>query len=129
MTRLIDPEEIKRSIEKFKEEHIKYKPDCLYDVSEIDGLDGVNMISKTINKILKDTEKDTELYIICEMAKAYVDGAKPVYRAKRYKPVTLVKEKYKINAVYDECEMLYYLNTITRESLIECGWKEEEATT
>lgn len=122
----IDPEELKRSIEKYKKENIKHKPDFSFDVTEINGLDGVNMVSQTISKILEDVSKDTELYIICEMAKAYIDGARPVYKVERFKPVRLTRDQIKLDVIYDDLQMVYYHSYITKESALKWGWKEKE---
>lgn len=71
-------EETRKAIEKYQKEH----PLCfgtMLDVTAISSKEGADIISQTIERISKKIDEDTELWCICEMAKMYMQGVKPVY--------------------------------------------------
>lgn len=75
---MITNEEARKAIEKYQKEH-PLPFGTMIDVTAISSEEGVDIISQTIEKISKKVEEDTELWCICEMAKMYMQGVKPVY--------------------------------------------------
>ena len=51
----------------------------MIDVTAISSKAGAEIISRTVEEISKKIEEDTDLWCICEMAKMYMRGVKPVY--------------------------------------------------
>lgn len=76
--RMLAIEEYKRSIEKYQEKH-PLPFGTMMDVTAICDKEGADIISQTIERISKQMEKDTDLWCICEMAKMYMQGVRPVY--------------------------------------------------
>ena len=74
-------EEVRKAIEKYQTEHKPFSASMM-DVTMISSKEGADIISQTIEKISKKVEEDTELWCICEMAKMYMQGVKPVYPAR-----------------------------------------------
>lgn len=74
---MITNEEARKAIEKYQKEHPL--PFGTIDVTAISSKEGADIISQTIEKISKQIDKDTELWCICEMAKMYMQGVRPVY--------------------------------------------------
>ena len=70
--------EIRRAIEKYQKEHPLHFGQMI-DVTAIDSKEGADIISQTVEEISKKVAEDTELWCICEMAKMYMRGVKPVY--------------------------------------------------
>ena len=80
--RMLANEEYKRSIEKYQKEH-PLPFGTMLDVTAISSKEGADIISQTIDRISKKMEEDTELWCICEMAKMYMQGVRPVYPVRR----------------------------------------------
>lgn len=76
--RMFSNEEYRRSIEKYQKEH-PLPFGTMMDVTAISSKEGADLISQTIERISKKMEEDTELWCICEMAKMYMQGVRPVY--------------------------------------------------
>lgn len=74
---MITNEEARKAIEKYQKEHPL--PYGTIDVTAISSKEGADIISQTIERISKQIGKDTELWCICEMAKMYMQGVRPVY--------------------------------------------------
>ena len=72
------PEKVRKAIEKYQKEHPLY-PGTVLDVTAISSKEGADIISQTIERISKKIDEDTELWCICEMAKMYMQGVRPVY--------------------------------------------------
>jgi len=70
--------EIRKAIEKYQKNH-PLPFGTMVDVTAISSKEGADIISQTIEKISKKVEEDTDLWCICEMAKMYMQGVKPVY--------------------------------------------------
>ena len=71
-------EEMRKAIEKYQVEHPLHFGTML-DVTAISSKEGADIISQTIEQISNKVNEDTELWCICEMAKMYMQGVKPVY--------------------------------------------------
>ena len=75
---MITNEEVRKAIDKYQKEHPLYFR-TMIDVTALSSKEGVDIISQTIDKISKKIDQDTDLWCICEMAKMYMQGVKPVY--------------------------------------------------
>ena len=75
---MITNEEARKAIEKYQKEHPLHLGTML-DVTAISSKEGADIISQTIEKVSKKVNEDTDLWCICEMAKMYMRGVKPVY--------------------------------------------------
>lgn len=75
---MITNEEARKAIEKYQKEHPLYFGQMI-DVTAISSKAGAEIISQTVEAISKKVEEDTDLWCICEMAKMYMQGVKPVY--------------------------------------------------
>lgn len=90
---MITNEEARQAIEKYQKEHPVPFPCNTVDVTAISSKEGADIITQTIEKISKQIDKDTELWCICEMAKMYMQGVRPVYPVRphgkwEYKTIT-----------------------------------------
>lgn len=77
MTNFTD-EEIRKAIDKYQKEHRPYFG-AMLDVTTISSKEGADIIAQTIERVNEKVEEDTELWCICEMAKMYMQGVRPVY--------------------------------------------------
>ena len=75
---MITHEETRKAIEKYQKEH-PLNFGTMIDVTTISSTEVAEIISQTIEKISKKIEEDTDLWCICEMAKMYMQGVRPVY--------------------------------------------------
>ena len=75
---MITNEEARKAIEKYQKEH-PLQFGTMIDVTAMSSKEGADIISQTIERVSKKIEEDTELWCICEMAKMYMQGVKPVY--------------------------------------------------
>lgn len=75
---MITNEEARKAIEKYQKEH-PLRFGTMLDVTAISSKEGADIISQTIEKVSKKVNEDTDLWCICEMAKMYMQGVKPVY--------------------------------------------------
>lgn len=75
---MITNEEARKAIEKYQEKH-PLPFGTMLDVMAISSKEGADIISQTIERISKKIDEDTELWCICEMAKMYMQGVRPVY--------------------------------------------------
>ena len=85
--------EIRKAIEKYQNEH-RLPFGTMIDVTAIDSKEGVDVINNVIEQVSKKVEEDTELWAICEMAKMYMQGVRPVYPVKRPGEWELRGERY-----------------------------------
>ena len=79
---MITNEEARKAIEKYQKEHPLHFG-MMIDVTAISSEEGVDIVSQQIEKIKKKVDEDTDLWCICEMAKMYIRGVKPVYPVKQ----------------------------------------------
>ena len=99
---MITNEEARKAIEKYQKEH-PLQFGVMLDVTAISSKEGTDIISQTIEKISKKVEEDTDLWCICEMAKMYMQGVRPVYPVRTqsewipitYRPMT-TEERIKL---------------------------------
>ena len=75
---MITNEEVRKAIEKYQKEHPLVQSTML-DVTSISSKEGVDVLNNVIEQVSKKVEEDTELWCICEMAKMYMRGVRPVY--------------------------------------------------
>lgn len=69
-------EQIRQAIDSLQKIH---PCNGVFDVTKIDNENGVDAIKNVIDKYIEKAMKDTEIYLICEMAKQYLNGARPTY--------------------------------------------------
>ena len=75
----ITKEQITEAINKYQEMHpLPYS----IDVTDLRCKEDADIITATIEKIMVQVNKDTEMYVICEMAKAYMAGIQPHYEVR-----------------------------------------------
>lgn len=70
-----DKNQIRAQIDKFQKIHPQNK---IFDVTQL-TVSGPSEIDMLIQKVIEHEMNNTEMYIICEMAKAYLEGAAPTY--------------------------------------------------
>ena len=73
---IFNVELIKQTIENFQRTH---PAAFAYDISHFDSKENVDSITHFINDLCEKAQKDTEMHIIMEMAKQYMNGARPSY--------------------------------------------------
>lgn len=78
---MIPIEEVRKAIEKYQKEHPLHSD--MLDVTTISLKEGADIVSQIIEKVSKKVDEDTELWCICEMAKMYMQGVRPVYPVKQ----------------------------------------------
>lgn len=93
---MITNEEARKAIERYQKEHPL--PYGTIDVKAISSKEGADIISQTIERIIEHMDEDTELWCICEMAKMYMQGVKPVYPV-RQQGEWIVDEENGINSL------------------------------
>ena len=73
--------EIGRAIEKYQKEH----PIMGYiDVTKIQGgEESVKTVDSMIDKCMRQIREQTDMWCICEMAKRFMQGARPIYYTER----------------------------------------------
>lgn len=71
----IDKNQIREQIDKFQKSHPQK---AIFDVTHLTDSFPSEM-DLLIQKIIKHEMDNTEMYIICELAKAYLEGARPTY--------------------------------------------------
>ena len=76
--------QIAEAIDKYQTEHRLYVP-ATYDVTTLKGKESADRLTEEINKIVEKVNKDTDFYLICEMAKMYMQGVVPHYDVERDK--------------------------------------------
>ena len=89
---MITNEEVRKAIEKYQKEHPLHFG-TMIDVTAIDSKEGVDVINNVIEQIAKKVNEDTDLWCICEMAKMYMQGVRPVYPVKQKSEWIAVKDK------------------------------------
>lgn len=70
----IDKNEIKRAIDRLQAEH---PCGIAYDPTAFVNMEAVNTIKECVDKIARRMMEDTEINIICEFAKLYLEGVRP----------------------------------------------------
>lgn len=109
-------EEARKAIEKYQKEHPLHFGSML-DVTNISSKEGADIISQTIERISKTIDEDTEFWCICEMAKMYMNGVKPVYPVSNHgKWICITKstfpqyqpDEYKCSQCNKLCHIKYY---------------------
>lgn len=70
----INKDEIKKAIDKLQAEHPCY---LTYDPTTFESMENVNSLSHAIDMVAKRMGEDSEINIICEFAKLYLEGVTP----------------------------------------------------
>ena len=70
-----DKNQIREQIDKFQKAHPQNK---IFDVTQL-NISGPSEMDMLFQSLIKQEMNNTEMYIICEMAKAYLEGAVPTY--------------------------------------------------
>lgn len=70
----IDKNEIRKAIDRLQAEH---PCGIVYDPTVFVNMEAVNTIKECVDKIARRMMEDTEINIICEFAKLYLDGVRP----------------------------------------------------
>ena len=73
----IDKNEIRKAIDRLQAEH---PCGIAYDPATFVNMEAVNTIKGCVDKIARRMMEDTEINIICEFAKLYLDGVRPEIR-------------------------------------------------
>ncbi len=69
-------EKMREKIEKYQSKH----PICYdVDITHIKGPESLGIITNEIERLQERLKEDADFYIICEMAKAYMEGLRPTY--------------------------------------------------
>lgn len=76
----IDKNEIRKAIDRLQAEH---PCGIAYDPTAFVNMEAVNTIKGCIDKIARRMMEDTEINIICEFAKLYLEGVRPTVKPKQ----------------------------------------------
>lgn len=76
----IDKNEIRRAIDRLQTEH---PCGIAYDPTAFVNMEAVNTIKECVDKIARRMMEDTEINIICEFAKLYLEGVRPMVMPKQ----------------------------------------------
>lgn len=92
----IDKNEIRMAIDRLQAEH---PCGIAYDPTAFVNMEAVNTIKECVDKIARRMMEDTEINIICEFAKLYLDGARPTVMPKR-EWIPVEERLPEVNSVY-----------------------------
>ena len=70
--------QIRQAIESFQKSHPPLTG-CSYDVTHVNDEHSLDILKDAVDRLAEKATKDTEMYIIMEMAKQYLNGARPTY--------------------------------------------------
>ena len=73
---VFNDDQIRQAIESFQKTH---PVSFAYDISRFESKKNVDTITHYINELCEKAQKDSEMHIIFEMAKQYLNGARPSY--------------------------------------------------
>lgn len=76
----IDKNEIRKAIDRLQAEH---PCGIAYDPTAFVNMEAVNTIKEFVDKIARRMMEDTEINIICEFAKLYLEGVRPMVMRKQ----------------------------------------------
>jgi hypothetical protein len=124
-----DKDQIKKAIDKFQKEHPQM---VWHDVTQIKDEKYIDTISSQIEIIARKLQEDTDMYIVCEMAKMYLEGARPVYPVKptgewietKHRLNLLIGVLYS-NQLISESDLKYIEDSIKK--LMKCDEKMERS--
>jgi hypothetical protein len=75
----IEKEGIRRAIDRFQKEHPCH---FTFDVTLFDNGTDFTGIQRAIDMVAKKCQEDADIHIICEMAKLYLEGVRPMVMPK-----------------------------------------------
>lgn len=106
-TKIEDREAIQKSIgavqitermrEKIEEYQEKYPMLYTIDAKHVQGPESVGIITNEIERIQEKIKEDADFYIICEMAKLYMEGIRPTYEEHLNKPEPIYSAMIPLN--------------------------------
>ena len=70
--------QIAEAIDKYQTEHPLFAP-MMYDVTSLPDIESADCITNEIRKYQDKIAEETEMWLICEMAKMYMQGVVPHY--------------------------------------------------
>lgn len=74
---------IRDAITKYQQAH-PLPFNSIVDCTRIGSFESVDLIKSVVDKYIKQAEKDSDIYVICEMARLYLDGVRPYYTDKEH---------------------------------------------
>lgn len=80
MTDNIEKEGIRRAIDRFQKEHPCH---LTFDVTLFNHDTDFGVIQRAIDMVAKKCQDDADIHIICEMAKLYLEGVRPMVKPKQ----------------------------------------------
>ena len=80
MSDRIDKETIKKAIDKLQADHPCH---FAYNPTIFESMENVNSLSHAIDMVAKRMGEDSEINIICEFAKLYLEGVRPTIEHKQ----------------------------------------------
>ena len=119
----INKDEIRKAIDRLQDEHPCH---FAYNPTTFESMENVNSLSHAIDMVAKRMGEDSEINIICEFAKLYLDGVKPtVYRPHGEWIVQRNKQGLHIYSVCSNCNVPY-LDTDFPNFCPNCGARMKE---
>lgn len=83
---IFNEDQIRQAIDRFQETH---PVSFAFDIHHIRDEESLDIIKRTIDDLCEKAERDSEMHIIMEMAKQYMNGAKPSYDRKEGEWITI----------------------------------------
>lgn len=121
---IFNEEQIRQAIENFQRTH---PVSFAYDIHHIRDEESLDIIKRTIDDLCEKAGRDSEMHIIMEMAKAYLDGAKPSYDKSKFVHVKLKHSRFgEADAWIDKQRNLLFFDFITLELAKKYNWEWEE---
>lgn len=121
---IFNEEQIRQAIENFQRTH---PVAFAYDISHFDNEESLETIRSEIDRLSEKAEKDSEMHIIFEMAKQYLNGARPSYDKSKFVHVKLKHSRFgEADAWIDKQRNLLFFDFITLELAKKYNWEWEE---
>lgn len=80
MTDNVDKDEIRRAIDRLQTEHPCH---FAFDAIKFDSTDSIDVVKRVIDNVMESIRDDADIHIICEFAKLYLEGVKPMIKPKQ----------------------------------------------
>lgn len=121
---IFNEEQIRQAIENFQRSH---PAAFAYDISHIDSEESLEEMKNIIDNYIKKAEQDSEMHIIFEMAKQYLNGARPSYDKSKFVHVKLKHQRFgEVDAWIDKQRNLLFFDCITLELAKKYNWEWKE---
>ncbi len=120
----IDKNEIRRAIDRLQAEH---PCGIAYDPTAFVNMEAVNTIKECVDKIARCMMEDTEINIICEFAKLYLEGVRPTIERPHSEWLPMItKDDYGEQVLGYKCKRCGWLKPHDKMPFCEnCGAKME----